>query len=510
MRDRQSLVRAAGAATAALLLLGCGAFDPGSANTPTVSVAPSPTPTTGQPVNTGSLADAVSGEVLTERLRELERITMAADGNRSPGSQGFEAAAQYIEEELAATGFYDVRREGFTIQVPHPGRSELATDDRVVNQIPLSFSPGTPAEGISGRLVEPVDGDGCSASDWDESVAGQFALVTRGGCSFEQMNRVAAAAGASMVIVTNHQEGGLYGTLNGMRPEFVPMTGVTRSEGDRLRARLMAGELQLRFSFEQRIESWDTFNLVAETRGGDDQNLLMAGAHLDSVPDGPGMNDNGSGSVVLLETAVQLAARPDPPRNKVRLVWWGGEELGLLGSLHWVNTRVADDPQAIERLAAYVNVDMIASPNYVIGVYDGDGSDFPDEGLPAGSGDIEAIYTAWFDSIGQPWLPVEVGSSSDHAAFMPSGVPVGGLFTGAGDAKSADEQAIFGGQAGQEYDPNYHSAADTFDNVNQVALEVNGKASAHVIGTLADDTSMITDGPREPAWAQGFGYAGTV
>lgn len=514
MGDRRWLVRATGAAGLALLLIGCGVFDPGAATSPTSSVVPSPTAadasSSRSPVGNGSLADAVSGEVLAERLRELERITMAADGSRAPGSRGYQAAAQYVEEQLAATGFYQVQRQDFTIQVPHPGQSELVAEERTINQIPLSFSPGTPAAGISGRLVEPAHGDGCRASDWGESVAGEFALVMRGGCSFQQLNQAAATAEAAMVIVTNDREGGLYGTLNSMRPEYVPMTGVTRSEGDRLRARLADGEVQLRFWFEQRIESFETFNLIAETPGGDDQNVVMAGAHLDSVPDGPGINDNGSGSVVLLETAVQLAARPSPPRNKVRLVWWGGEEWGLLGSLHWVNSQVADQPETIERVSAYLNVDMIASPNYVIGVYDGDGSDFPSEALPLGSGDLEALYASYFDAIGQPWVPVEVDGSSDHAAFMPSGVPVGGLFTGAGDAKSEAEQALFGGEAGRQYDPNYHSADDTFANLNPVALEINGKASAHVIGTLADDTSMITSGPREPAQAEGFGYAGTV
>lgn len=96
------------------------------------------------------------------------------------------------------------------------------------------------------------------------------------------------------MIVTNNRDAGLYGTLDGMRPEYVPITGVTRSEGDRLRRQLADGEVALSFTFEQRIESFETFNLFAETRGGDGQEVVMAGAHLDSVPEGPGSNDNGS------------------------------------------------------------------------------------------------------------------------------------------------------------------------------------------------------------------------
>ena len=506
--------RAAGIVGSALLLVACGVFDPGAAgrNSAPLSPASMATATSTPATSTGAaLADAVTGEALVAQLRELEQITMAADGTRAAGSRGYAAAAAHIEEQLLATGFYEVQRQPFTIQRPHPGDSRLAdANGRVINQVPLSFSPGTPTEGISGRLVEPARGDGCQGADWDPAVAGQFALVERGGCSFEQINRVAAAAGAATVIVTNNRDAGLYGTLNGMRPEYVPITGVTRSEGDRLRQQLADGEVALSFTFEQRIESFETFNLFAETRGGDGQEVVMAGAHLDSVPEGPGSNDNGSGSVVLLETALQLAQLGAVPHNKVRFAWWSGEEWGLLGSTHWVNGLVAADPAVIDRLAAYVNVDMIASPNYVIGVYDGDGATFPNEGLPTGSADLKRLYTSYFDAIGQAWVDIEMRSSSDHAAFMPSGVPVGGLFAGAGDAKSAAEEAIFGGQRNREYDPDYHGRNDTLANLSAVALEINGKASAHVIGTLADDTSMLERGPRTPTRADGFGYAGTV
>ena len=103
-----------------------------------------------------------------------------------------------------------------------------------------------------------------------------------------------------------------------------------------------------------------------------------------------------------------------------------------------------------------------------------------------------------------------MGGSSAHAAFLPCGVPVGGLFTGAGDAKSTAEQALFGGQRNREYDPNYHGPNDTLENLSTVALEINGKASAYVIGTLADDTSLLERGPRTPTRADSFGYASTV
>lgn len=498
---------------AAVLLASCGVFDPGRA--PSSSTSAAVQSAAGDASELGQwLADAVTDQALENRLRDLEQLTLAADGNRGPGSAGYLAAADHIEAELAATGFYDVRREPFTIQRDHPGKSELRTGDgRVINQQPLSFSPGTTAE-LSGQLVAPTAGSGCDPADWGAEVAGQIAFADRGGCNFRQLNQAAAAAGAVMVVVGNNRDGGLYGTLDNSQPGDIPITGITRAEAERLRADQAVGPIVLSFRFEQRIEEFPTFNLIAETRTGNPENIVMAGAHLDSVPVGPGINDNGSGSVILLETARQLADAPQPPTNMVRFAWWSGEEWGLLGSIHWVNGLVEANPAELRRLAAYVNIDMVASPNYVIGVYDADGSTFADADLPAGSVGLEQQFTGYFDRIGQPWVDVEMGGSSDHAAFVPSGIPVGGLFTGAGEIKSAAEVELFGGDEAQKYDANYHQASDLLANLNTTALAINGKASAFVIGALAADSSPV-NGDRQgnqgvATKTVGYGYAATV
>lgn len=511
-----------GAALAVALvpLAGCGAFDPGrggqsAPQSPSSRPGgdPSGAPTTAGP--TLDLAGLVTAEALTSRLQQFEQLTMDAGGDRGPRSAGYEAVAAQIETELEATGFYDVHREPFTIQLPMPGQSQLTDQSgRVISQSPLAFSPGTPPEGLTGQLVAPTVGAGCAAADYGAEVAGQVALVDRGECTFAEKNSAAAAAGAITVIAVNNRDGGLYGTLERMLPDQVPITGITNAEGERLRGEMANGPVTVTFTFEQRIEQYETFNLFAETTGGADDNVVMAGAHLDSVPEGPGVNDNGSGSAILLETALALATADQPP-NKVRFAWWGGEEWGLLGSIHWVNQQVADRPEVLSSIAGYVNVDMVASPNYVIGVYDADGSTYPGEDLPAGSDAMERIYTDYFDSIGQAWVDTEMGGSSDHAAFLPSGVPVAGLFTGAGDMKSREEAELFGGKAGEPYDSNYHESTDTWTNLSPEALVINGKASAHIIGVLAADTSAI-NGPGgrgnsgTPTKMDGWGYAGTV
>lgn len=515
-------IRAAALALAAgLALASCSVLDvlPGRGTSESSSDASAPVGPASSPAERADtvardLAERVTEADLAMHLQTLEDLTLGADGNRGPGSAGFVAAAEWIEHELEATGFYEVHREPFTIHRARPGASSLVTGDgRKINESPLSYSPGTGPEGISGRLVIAQQATGCSADAWDASAAGQIGLVDRGDCTFEQKVRVAAAAGLAVLLVANHADGGMYGTLDYSSDEYIPVTGISRSEGKRLRADAAAGEVLLTFTFEQRIETYQTFNLFAETKGGDPNNVVMMGAHLDTVPAGPGTNDNGSGSVILLETALELAAGEQPP-NKMRFTWWSGEEWGLLGAIHWVNQQVNDSPQTLTNLAAYVNVDMVASPNYVIGVYDASSALAEDTDLPPGSAAIEKLYTSWFDSIGQPWVYVDMGGSSDHAAFLPSGVPVGGLFTGAGDPKSNDEAEKFGGTAGANYDENYHKASDTFANLSPVALGINGKASAYVAVALAFDSSVVNGGTGPgnqgtPTEAEGYGYAGT-
>lgn len=472
--------------------------------------------TPGQAVELSSagqqLADAVTAEALTSQLTEIERLTVDADGNRGPGSAGYLATAEWIESELSATGFYEVYRQDFTIQMDHPGRSKL-TDEagEVINQRPLKFSAGTPAEGLTGLVVSPASGTGCQASDWDARVTDQIAFAERGGCSFNELNAAAAEAGAAMVIVSNNDSGGVYGTLGAVRPDDIPMTGITRQAGDDLRERIGAGEVRLTFTFDQRLEEFQTFNLFAETTGGRSDNVVMAGAHLDGVPEGPGVNDNGSGAAALLEVALRLADG-DQPANKVRFAWWSGEELGLLGAQHWLNSLVETDPQQISSLVTYLNVDMVASPNYVIGVYDGDGSTYPGEDLPANSDLVEAQFTGYFDTIGQPWTDAEMDGGSDHAVFMESGVPIGGLFTGADGSKTEDEVTQFGGERGRPYDSNYHQPSDLLENADLTALAINGKAIAYAVGALAADSAPINgDQPGNqgtPTATEGWGYAG--
>jgi Zn-dependent M28 family amino/carboxypeptidase len=192
----------------------------------------------------------------------------------------------------------------------------------------------------------------------------------------------------------------------------------------------------------------------------------VVGAHLDSVLEGPGINDNGSGSSVILEIALQMSELGIEPTNQVRFAFWGAEESGLIGSTHYVNSLSKRQQKDI---ALYLNFDMVASPNYVRFVYDGDGSGFGIKG-PTGSGRIEDIFTEFFQSERLASEPTAFDGRSDYQAFINAGIPAGGLFTGAEGVKSATQAATYGGVAGAAYDPCYHQACDSLTPVTMVQV----------------------------------------
>ncbi|MEU0999378.1 M28 family metallopeptidase [Streptomyces tibetensis] len=213
------------------------------------------------------------------------------------------------------------------------------------------------------------------------------------------------------------------------------------------------------------------YNLIADWPGGDANQVVMAGSHLDSVTSGPGINDNGSGSAAVLETALAVSRAQYKPTKHLRFAWWGAEELGLVGSRSYVNRLATGDRS---KISAYLNFDMIGSPNPGYFVYDDD---------PA----IEKTFKDYFGTIGVPTeIETEGDGRSDHAPFKSAGVPVGGLFTGASRTKTAAQAAKWGGTAGQSFDRCYHSSCDTTANINDTALNRNSDALAYAVWGLSE------------------------
>jgi Zn-dependent M28 family amino/carboxypeptidase len=309
---------------------------------------------------------------------------------------------------------------------------------------------------------------GCEATDFAGFTAGNIALMQRGTCPFRQKAENARTAGAAASIIFNEGNPGrttvISGTLN--PPPFdQPVVGTSFAVGDELRNGVLNGPTGViaRGRTDTVAEERTTRNVIAETPGGDPDRVVVAGAHLDSVSRGPGINDNGSGSATLLEVAEVYAGQDRTPRNKLRFMWYSAEEGGLIGSDYYVDHLSQAERDRIELM---LNFDMIGSPNFVRFVYDGDNSAFPPgpgvQPGPPGSGAVEQVFVDYFASQGLLNEPTPFSGRSDYGPFITAGIPAGGLFTGAEGAKTAQQALDYGGIAGAQYDPCYHLACDTF------------------------------------------------
>lgn len=239
------------------------------------------------------------------------------------------------------------------------------------------------------------------------------------------------------------------------------------------------------FTIQKLTNPSTNYNVIAETKEGDHNNVLMLGGHTDSVYAGPGINDDGSGTIGSLVIAKYLTNFR--VKNAVRFGFWGAEEFGKLGSFHYmksINGTLGGSQKEAHKVRAYLNFDMIASPNYVLGIYDGDGSAFNFSG-PAGSDTIEKDFENFFKSKGLPSVPSIFSGRSDYAAFLENGIPSGGLFTGAEEVKTEEEARLFGGTAGISLDPNYHQKGDTIDNLSHEAFLVNTQSIANSVAKYA-------------------------
>lgn len=421
------------------------------------------------------LLECVTLEGVREHQMVFQDIADANGGIRASGTTGYDATVDYVAGMLEDAG-YDVTIQSFDFQTfinLSPALVELISPPPagpVDNSIFTYSGSGDVTAPVTALPAPPADlTPGCEAADFAGFPAGNIALISRGVCTFAIKATNAYSAGAAGVVIYNNAPGVINGTLSNDFALPISVTSVTQDVGLALAA---TPGLVMRLKTDVFSGLATTYNVLAETRGGDPSNVIMVGAHLDSVDEGPGINDNGSGSAAILETALQMAKVK--PRNKVRFAWWGAEESGLIGSNYYVNN-LSDDERA--DIALYLNFDMIGSPNYVRFVYDGDGSAFDLAG-PPGSDVIEAFFERFYAVRGLASEPTQISFRSDYAAFFDFGIPFGGLFTGAEGLKTDEQEAIYGGVAGESYDPCYHLACDTIDNVSLEVLDLNADAVA--------------------------------
>jgi Zn-dependent M28 family amino/carboxypeptidase len=445
------------------------------------------------------LLDCVSATGARTHLEALQDIADRNGGTRASGLPGYEASVDYVTRTLRAAG-WKVSIDEFPFMFHGPATLQQLAPTAMT--YPTGSFTGTGYGDVTAD-VTPVDlaldpprasTSGCEAADFAGFPAGNIALVQRGTCTFAVKAVNAAAAGASAVILFNQgnspdREGLITGTLGAEDVVDVPVVGGSFADGVALaqpgsRARV----------FVPAPQSRPQKNVIAELPGVNDDNVVMAGAHLDSVQAGPGINDNGSGAASLLELAQKMAKVK--PQNTVRLAWWGAEESGLIGSTQYV---AGLSPAEKKRIALYLNFDMVASPNHIFMVYDGDESGFKAPVVvPPGSTAIEDLFESYFTKIGQPYDDAEFSGRSDYQAFITNHIPAGGLFTGAEVVKSREQQAIWGGVAGEPFDQCYHQVCDDVGNVDMTALDVNLDAIALAVLAYSYSTQAVNGVPGAP------------
>jgi len=454
------------------------------------------------------LQRAVTVPGIRLHLAALQRIADANDGTRAAGTPGNVATVNYIKQRLQRAG-YRVTVQNFDIPFYEelgPGTfAELTpTPKTYVDLTDFTTMPFSGSGDVTGRLVPtndveippapaPNSSSGCEAADFPAATAGNIALVQRGTCDFSVKAANAKTAGAVGVVIFNEGQPGrtdLFPSAAMDVPIDIPVLKATFQVGAELYAQTQAGPVTVHVTTNTLSENRPTSNVIGETYFGRPDSVVVVGAHNDSVPAGPGINDDGSGTATDLEVAEQLGRRQLLLRNKVRFLFFGAEELGLLGSYHYVET-LSDAERA--KIKVMLDFDMLASPNYVRFVYDGNGSTFPDASGPNGSGLVENVFLAFFAQRNLATTPTAFDGRSDYVAFTDAGIPAGGIFAGAEGIKTEAEARIYGGTAGQPYDSCYHEACDTIANINNTVLDQFSDAVANSVVVFAQRRDPVVD-----------------
>jgi Zn-dependent M28 family amino/carboxypeptidase len=462
-----------------------------------------------EPICETPLVDTITAEAITAHLLAFDTIAAEYDGNRSAGTAGYEASAAYVENQLQAAG-YTTTRWPFVfdryVQFNPPSLATVSSEpEDFTVDIDFTLPNWSPAGNVAAPL-DPIDlqlglgnqsTSGCQPEDFASFTPGNIALLQRGTCPFVTKVQNAENAGAVAVLIFNQGDTearmGLFsGSLGSDNQLGVPVLFTTYALGVELADLAALEVVTLAVNVDAGPVETETFNVLAETATGDPERVVMLGAHLDSVPAGPGVNDNGSGSATVLEVGRQFAACT--PNYKVRFAWWGAEEWGLIGSRQWVEA-LADDELA--RLALYLNFDMVASPNFVRFVHDGIGG-------PDGSTALYDAFLEWFDAHELATETSPYANNSDYQPFVDAGVPAGGLATGAGASKSQQQAETFGGAAGAAYDSCYHQACDDQQNFSLEVLGQNAQATAYVLQKWATELGALTAAPDIVAGSRGL------
>ncbi|KAK6531262.1 hypothetical protein TWF281_008082 [Arthrobotrys megalospora] len=433
------------------------------------------------PLDSEGMQALVTKDKLLSNLKDLDRIASENGGNRAFGLPGFTASLNYVKSHLATSNKYKSWTQDFNTKFTQQAVSftvdgkayYVASVNYHINRADTTFD-------VTAQVVKgPTGTDACTPEAYSNlDVKDKIVIVGRGDCpaggSIAYRLRPAISAGAAAVIIhMDTQEGSdtlRNSILQVSDPQnFRPTAFMDYKDGLSLLSLLEAGEpVSAKFVQTYVEDTRTTQNLFAESIAGDPNNVIMLGAHLDSVQDGPGINDDGSGTSLLI--TIFHALQSYRPKNKIRLAWWGAEELGLVGSKYYTSNLSKAEANSI---LLYLNFDMVSRGYY--GVFDGDGKTHGLAG-PPGSDVIEKLFIDHLVAKGIPLTAAVFTGGSDYASFMSTlKKPVGGMHSGTGPAQ----------------DPCYHRRCDTYSNANGTHLEVIAKAAAHVLSVLSNEGEKI-------------------
>ncbi|PCH01176.1 Peptidase M28 [Penicillium occitanis (nom. inval.)] len=433
-------------------------------------------------VDSASLQNRIHADNLFDRAKVLYSIAeLGTDEYNHPtrviGSKGHLATMSYVYSTIAELGdYYVLWNQSFPAVVGNVFESRLVLGNEVpASAIAMSLTPPTKdKEPVLGPLTL-VSNVGCSESDYPD-LTGKIALISRGECPFGTKSALAGRAGALAAVIYNNEKGALGGTLGTPSPDNIATFSISGSDASSYIKKLKNGQsVDASAYIDAIVETIETTNIIAQTTEGDPNNCVMLGGHSDSVAEGPGINDDGSGSLTLLEVATQLTNYH--VNNCVRFAWWAGEEEGLLGSDYYVSVL---SPEENLKIRLFMDYDMLASPNFAYQVYNATNTL-----NPVGSEELRDLYTDFYTSHGLNFTYIPFDGRSDYDAFIRHGIPGGGIATGAEGVKTKAEQQMFGGTAGDWYDPCYHQLCDSLANLNLTAWELNTKLVAHSVATYA-------------------------
>ena len=439
-------------------------------------------------------AGKVTADAMYTHLRKLQEIADANGGNRAEGTPGYDASMDYVVKVLKDKGF-DVQTPEFDrLDRTEGGNPTLTVSGRGYHVDQASLLVTTPAGGLNAITLRPQKAPGCTAADYGTvSVKGAIAVVDDTGCSVGDKQNTAVAKGAVGLLVvsapgTSGSPAGLF--TPGYYERLTVPVGVIANDAD---AALRRTNAPVRLVLDSKPVMVKTRNVVAQTKAGDTKNLVLVGAHLDSTPRSPGINDSGSGVAALLESASALGVQPKIA-NAVRFVFWGSEEEG---STKYVRGLARDQ---LDDIALYLGVDALASPNAGYFTFDGDQSgqpnpEIPWQTVPTGSAGIERTLAGYLNLGGVRPADMPLSKTADYAAFLAAGIPIGGLTAGWSQRKTEVQARLWGGQAGVAFDPNYHTPRDTIDYVDRRALSVMGQALAFAVGTYAQSVDGVNGVP---------------